>query len=97
MRTCNFFGKSEHFLLRQWERGFSDSIVERIVSFIPQLKKGRNVYIVSVNTLKQCGIEKTKRCVALVMNGFLAISIYYIEDNVEFFSKNQHNTQFQII
>ncbi|MBR4690879.1 MAG: hypothetical protein IKO90_10530 [Bacteroidales bacterium] len=97
MKKFKTFGKSEHFLLRQWERGFSDSFIEKIVWKIPFLKKGKNAYIISKKTLKSCGEQKPQKELVLVLRGSMGITMYFIDDLYEFFSKNHKDTHFQIV
>lgn len=97
MKKLNVFDKSEHFLLRQWERGFSDSFIERIMWKIPCFKKGKNAYIISKKTLKSCGEQKPQKNLVLVLRGSVAITVYFIDNMTEFFSKNQKDTRFQIV
>jgi hypothetical protein len=89
--------KTDHFLLRQWERGFSDSFINRILYAISNFEEGRTAYIVSLNTLKRCGETKKRKNLVLVMDGIVGVTLFYVDSLAEYFSKKHNNTKYKII
>ena len=84
--TCNYrpVNQSHHCLIRQQERGIPDNLLQIIIWRIPSINPNRTVYIVSIKTLKECGID-SKRSMAIVMRGRDIITVYYIDDLRLFF------------
>ena len=90
--------KTDHFLLRQWERGLSDSLLDKISQEIICFEKGKTIYLIRINTLKRFG-EQTRKNLVLIMNGTVAITLYFIDSLPDFFANNnkQKKVQFKII
>ena len=89
--------KTAHFLLRQWERGFSDSFINRILYAISKFEEGRTAYIVSLNTLKRCGDTKSGKNLVLVLDGIVGVTLFYVDNLAEYFSRKHNNTKYEII
>ncbi len=84
--TWNYkhINQSQHCLLRQKERGISDALLQKIMWKIRTINYNRTVYIVSTNTLNECGIN-SKQNMAVVMRGRDIITVYFIDDIRLFF------------
>ena len=80
--------KTKHCVLRQWERGISDYLLEKVCWAIPKLLKGKNCYLVGSETRKRLGVPKENLLV--VMEDDLVITVFYIDNLAGFlFGKKQ--------
>ena len=70
--------KTKHCKQRQWERGISDYLLEKVCWAIPKLKKGKNCYLVGSETQKRLGLPKKNLLV--VMEDNVVITVFYIDN-----------------
>lgn len=70
--------KTKHCVLRQWERGISDYLLEKVCWAIPRLKKGKNCYLVGSETRKRLGVPKEN--LVVVMEDDVVVTVFYIDD-----------------
>ena len=70
--------KTKHCVLRQWERGISDYLLEKVCWAIPKLLKGKNCYLVGSETRKRLGVPKENLIV--VMEDDVVVTVFYVDD-----------------
>lgn len=87
--------KTEHCLLRQWEREISDCLLYKVCCTIPKFDKGRNCYLVGKDTQKRLGVPKEN--LLIVMKGNIVITVYYIENLTAFFFSGKTGGNYHII
>ncbi len=89
--------KTKHAINRQYDRGINDFLLERIGWKIPFFQKGKNIYVVKLSTLRQCGYDGLRKFLVLVMKHNVLITIYF-EDNFQaIHSKKENNTKYHLI
>ena len=79
--------KTAHFIYRQWDRRVDDSVLEKIFQKIPKFNPRKTIFIVSRVTLKALGI-KGKNNMVVVMDGMVAVTLYFIDSMYEFLLDN---------
>lgn len=79
--------KTKHCMIRQWERGVLDYLLEKVCWAIPRLKKGKNGYLVGSETQKRLCIPKKNFLVMMEDN--VVITVFYIENFISFFGKKR--------
>ena len=92
--TCNYrpVNQTRHCLIRQRERGIDDNLLQKIIWRIPSISSNRTVYIVSVKTLKECGVD-SKKSMAIVMRDRDIITVYFIDDLRTFFFNTSYRSR----
>jgi hypothetical protein len=76
------FQKTEHFLLRQWDRGIEDSVLHAICPLVKGVKNKKEVVFVLPSFLKKQGVmNQTSQCLILIVKGHLLISGYWRDLN----------------
>ena len=87
--------KTKHCKLRQWERGISDYLLEKVCWAIPRLKKGKNGYLVGSETQKRLGVPGKNLLV--VMEDDKVITVFYIDNLAGFLLGKKRNLGLQCI
>lgn len=87
--------KTSHCVLRQWERGISDYLLDKVCWAIPRLKNGRNGYLVGSETQKRLGLPKKNLFV--VMEDDVVITVFYIDNLAGFLFGKKHDVGLQTI
>jgi len=87
--------KTKHCVLRQWERGISDYLLEKVCWAIPRLKKGKNCYLVGSETQKRLSIPKKNLMV--VMENDVVVTLFYIDNLASFLLGRKQGVSLQSI
>lgn len=87
--TVGIFTKSRHFSQRQKERGITDSQVAAILEGRKECYQTSGIYIVGHGLMKKLGLQKRGANLAIVFDGILLVTIFVIEDFVEYCQKKK--------
>lgn len=90
MQKQKIFYKTEHFLLRQWERNISDSCVSIISLNAKPSCKMQKVVAFPMFLKRLCGIS-TKLCLVIMIKGSSLITCYWQSLEETFFAKDSLN------
>lgn len=100
MKTQRFYQemrKTNHAIDRQFDRGVDDFLLEKVGWKIDFFRKGKTLYIVTLNTLKKCGYKGTRQFLVLVMKSKTLITIFFEDNFRAIYSKRDANSKFVLI
>lgn len=82
------FQKTEHFLLRQWDRDIDDNVLCAVYPLVKSIKNKKEVVFVMPSFFKKQGMpQQTTRCLILIIKGNLLISGYWRNQSECFFGQ----------
>lgn len=91
------FKKTDHFLLKQWERKIDDKTLYRILPFVECCKCEKDIVIVSPSFLKTIGIiNNNRQCLILVIKAKLLLTAYWCDHPNYLFTKEK-DAHFQLL
>lgn len=91
------YRKSNHFLLKQWDRCIEDTFLYKVLPYIDQLKSGKNIIIAKPIFLNRKGIVMDSMIsLVVVIKENLLITCYWCH-NPEYLIKKEHNAFFNVL
>ena len=86
--------KTDHFLLRAWERGYYHSSIEKLIHKIRACNK-KAFYLISNKTLKKLNVKKTKsKYLVIVVKENCLVTLFELDDLYQFLKVNsQHQIE----
>ena len=73
--------KTEHFLYRQWDRGVTDTLLEKLLNNFKNKFKKKTLLIIGSNILKKYGEKvSNKKVLIIVLKKGVLITLFYVDD-----------------